>query len=518
MSLVEEFKHCNREFAQRFLKTAVVVDDEAYMDREDADGPSAKVAAPNRHIQTSVQENQSPEDGKRVHSLNARFIMDSFSTLGVICGVVGPTPSEMEVVRQADIVILDWLLRDGNPEYTMSLLSKLLTGERERNSLRLVAIYTGEPQLEDIYQTIFDELEKNTLGPKEVGNKTTIPYRHGWLVLYAKSAVNIAEGLKDRSVTEKELPGKLLDDFASMTEGLLPSIALTSLTAVREGEHKVLDRFSADLDPAFLAHRACLATPKDAEGQIVNHIAEELRGLIDSTVAEMSPANTEAVENWIRRKGEGTANFVFGNKHLNLEKTISLANNGLKLSELKDNDYKHLSKGFARCEVVDLDERLAWIMSFRTVFSAPLPKLWLGSVITATKDGEVQRLICITPRCDCIRLEGETVFIFLPLGEPSKVKDQLIIKLDTGFKRFGIGLDPAGWVLLRFKPSNGNDSVVATKSEPEGEFKFTDISGNQYTWQGELKAEYAQRIAQNFATTLSRVAVDESEWLRRTAK
>ena len=110
------------------------------------------------------------------------------------------------------------------------------------------------------------------------------------------------------------------------------------------------------------------------------------------------------------------------------------------------------------------------------------------------------------------------MFIFLPLVEPSKVKDQLVVKLETEFKRFGIGLDPAGWELLGFKPSNGNDSVVATKSGPEGAFKFTDTSGKQYTWQGELKAEYAQRIAQNFAMTLSRVAVDESEWLRRTAK
>ena len=47
---------------------------------------------------------------------------------------------------------------------------------------------------------------------------------------------------------------------------------------------------------------------------------------------------------------------------------------------------------------------------------------------------------------------------------------------------------------------------------------FTDTCDKRYTWQGELKAEYAQRIAQTFSTTLSRVAVDESEWLRRMAE
>ena len=39
----------------------------------------------------------------------------------------------------------------------------------------------------------------------------------------------------------------------------------------------------------------------------------------------------------------------------------------------------------------------------------------------------------------------------------------------------------------------------------------------RFVWQGELKAEFAQRIAQTFTANLSRVAVDESEWLRRMA-
>ena len=51
-----------------------------------------------------------------------------------------------------------------------------------------------------------------------------------------------------------------------------------------------------------------------------------------------------------------------------------------------------------------------------------------------------------------------------------------------------------------------------------GGFEFTDTSDNRYRWRGELKAEYAQRIAQTFGTTLSRVAIDESEWLRRSAR
>ena len=62
----------------------------------------------------------------------------------------------------------------------------------------------------------------------------------------------------DVGLVVHDLPERLVQDFAAMTEGLLPGIALTSLTAVREGAHRVLDQFCADLDPAFLAHRACI--------------------------------------------------------------------------------------------------------------------------------------------------------------------------------------------------------------------------------------------------------------------
>ena len=425
----------------------------------------------------------------------------------------------METMRQADIVVLDWLLQDDDSRCALTLLRELLDGDLDRHSLRLVAIYTGEARLEDICAAVSAELTRAGFDPLPNEPKTEIRYQHGRVVLYAKTDVNLAEPLKERSVSEKDLPGKLVSDFASITEGLLPGIALTSLTAVREGAHKLLDRFCADLDPAFLAQRACLSNPEDAERQIVNHVAEELRGLMDNAVAEESPAGADAVEGWIRRNGNGVVNFVFGTRELDLERTITLANKGLVESDLKNNAFEGLSAGFAGGNVVGVDERLAWIMSFRTVFNAPPPTLWLGSVVTAIEDGGERHLICMRPRCDCVRIERETAFIFLPLIEPRNVKEQLVVRLGDEFKRLGIGLDPAGWVLLEFKPSEDNRAVVATKREADGGFEFTDTCGKRYTWRGELKAEYAQRIAQNFATTLSRVAVDESEWLRRmTAK
>ena len=516
MGSMKELKQRSRDIAQHFLRTAVVVDDEAYIAQNRGDGSKAEIVEPGRGSRTSRRDEQDPVGGSALsHTLDAGSLIASFSALGVICGVVGLTDAAMTTMRQADIVILDWLLRDDEPQHALELLRDLLIGEADRNSLRLVAIYTGEARLENIREAVFTELKNGGLEPEKNETGTEISYRHGRVVLYAKSDVNLAPPLNKRSVAEENLPGQLVEDFASMTAGLLPGIALTSLTAVRENSHKVLDRFSAELDPAFLAHRACLSDPEDAERQMVNHVAEELRGLMDNAVAEESPAGADAVEDWIRCKGNGTASFTFGGRALDLEQTITLANKGLKASTLNNNAFESLAAGFSGHNADRLDERLAWIMSFRTVFNAPPPTLWLGSVVATMEEDSERHLICMRPRCDSVRLDEETSFIFLPLAEPSKGKEQFVVKLGKKFKRLGIGFDPAGWVLRQFKPSGDTRAVTAIKRGTDGGFEFTDTCNRRYTWRGELKAEYAQRIAQSFATTLSRVAVDESEWLRR---
>lgn len=521
MSLGNEFTTRNRTLAQRFLQTAVVVDDEARMTLNGDDGPPAEVVTPSRNSRTSHQDEQSLAGRKASHALDAGSLIGSFSELGIICGAIGPTDTAMETMRQADILILDWRLQEDDPDRALNLLRDLLTEEADLNSLRLVAIYTAEKGLESIGEKVYAELHNWGLEPEKNETKAEIGYRHGRIVLYAKSGVHLVSQLKDRSVTEKNLPSRLVDDFASMTAGLLPGIALTSLAAVREGAHRVLDQFGAELDPAFLAHMACLSSPEEAERQIVAHVADELRGLADEAVAAVSPAGKQAAEHWIRN--DGRDRFEFGGKPLELAQTIQLVTEGLDaISEFsktfKKKAFEVLSAGFAQPGALGLDERLAWIMSFRTVYSAPAPTLWQGSVVTMQQDGNEMHLLCMRPRCDCLRLNEETVFFFLPLVDPKAEMDQIVVCIDDTFKRLGIERDPSRWILRRFKPSAGIGAVTAEEQNLNGSFEFKDSCDVRYAWQGELKAEYAQRIAQNFAEKLSRVPVDESEWLRGMAK
>ena len=208
------------------------------------------------------------------------------------------------MVRQADIVVLDWRLKEEDPNFSLDLFVRLLT-EVDRNSLRLIAFYTGEGALQDIREKVFNKLKEVNLGPAKDENGLGIAYRHGRVVFYAKLGVSLAPHMKASIVAESNLPDRLVEDFSTLTAGLLPGIALTSLTAVREREHMVLDRFESRLDSAFLAHRVCLSDPDEAERQIVNHVAEELRGLMDNAVAGESPAGEAAVDWMGARTGRG---------------------------------------------------------------------------------------------------------------------------------------------------------------------------------------------------------------------
>ena len=509
-------EHC-RELAQRFVQTAIVVDDEAFVAPHDT--AVDKVVAPGRQQSNATDAGDAAARSGR-HGLDTRAIIEGFAALGVICSAIRPTDPAMSAIRQADIVVLDWRLKADDPEFALKLLAGILTDELDRNALRLLAVYTGEAELDQIQDAIVAKLEKAGLEP-DASEAGTVTYGHGRVVLYAKPSVNLPPAFRGRETDENKLPRHLVEDFARGTAGLLPGIALVSLTAVRECAHVVLDRFRAELDPAFLAHRACLTDPDDAERQMVNHVAEELRGLMDYAVADQAPAGRRPITQWIgERAGDPPQPYQFGDSSLSSEQTVALATEGLERSSLARSKFQFLSSGFNRDDGQGLDERLAWIITSRTVFNAPPPRLWLGTVVRrngSEDDGHGSLLICLRPRCDSVRLKKKTSFAFLPLGEPEQAQMQLVVRLGKSYQRRGITVDASGWTVHEFKPDDCGDTVVARKEDSAGAFVFTDAGGCKYEWLGELKAEFAHRVAQTFADTLSRVAVDDSEWLRRSA-
>ena len=505
-----------REIARRFLVSAVIVDDDPRYDETEHVG---HLDAPGRTAGLVDEKDPPGRGGGR--NLDAGAITESFSRVGLICGVVRPArdgnDAVVVAVDRADLVVIDWqLYRDGGKR-ALRLINSILDSDRDKDQrLRLIAVYTGEPDIVGIGERINEKLcNRYDLESGTRDHTVTLSCGHCRIVVYSKE------------IREADLPGRLIDDFARMTKGLMPSIALVALTAVRENPHRVLDKFDSKLDAAFLTHRACLPIPDDSEQHMVAQITSELRAIMEEKVGRKRPAGMEAIKSWI--EDNGSDNFDFGGgKKFSQQVVLDMLGKGVDATNVpgRSRAYSWLTDGFVRSgdgDPHDLDLRLAWMTCFRAI-DPPDKKLWLGTAVRRCGDSDSEEfLLCMRPRCDSVRMKGAESFLFLPLLiDPKPGKFQLVVRASSNgptYRRVRVDTDMSRWAMIKFDPDPAARAVVAQKAENGSDgYVFTDVCGNRYEWIGELKTEVAHSVGQTLSSTLSRIALDRSEWLRRSER
>ena len=521
--------------------TAVIVDDELSV----LDSPKVHGGL-RRPGQFSMEETGDPEDSPahRPHPLDVDPVAWSFAREGMVCGVISSSVSQenerdlAKAVARADIVILDWRLNRQTGATALPLLRRVVA-EDQGGRLRLIAFYTGEPERERIRDRIEQCLEglgsPDRMVSRSAHDRNVIEFGACRIVVYGKpvgfGARKLTDLLPEDEVQEEALASKLVDDFAQLVEGLLPSLVLTSLTAVRENIYTVLQSFHSRLDPAFLAHRACLPLPSDSERHIVEQIGSELFGIMDDAVADSNPAGIDAIERWLTDKF-GDEDVVFpptGNtgpdRRASQSQVLEMLVHGMekKWEPLRKGgkEFQKLSHGFSggADDSTERDRHLASAMSFRQVSAKGPPQLSMGTVVRQVGSENNSVLLCAMPKCDSVRLPGRSSFLFLPLCEPPDGTPQLVVpSIKGGHDHMAIVMNPSGWRTLDFDPKNPLRGVFATQHEQDNCFVFEDASQNRYRWVGELKAEFAQYVAQAVASRMSRVGLNKSEWLRRSER
>ena len=141
----------------------------------------------------------------------------------------------------------------------------------------------------------------------------------------------------------------------------------------------------------------------------------------------------------------------------------------------------------------------------------------MGTVVIQTGSDEPATLLCITPRCDGVRLTEKTRFLFVPLTDAKPNTPQIVVPVDDDqHRRMTIPLNPSQWRSVDFVPDSDRQCVLAHRNGTEQPFIFKDARGSEYRWAGELKAESAQSIAQAIAVRMSRIPLNQSEWIRRS--
>ena len=356
------------------------------------------------------------------------------------------------------------------------------------------------------------------------GGSKAIDFRACRIVVYGKPS----SGTEPSAIVhEPALADQLIADFADMVEGLLPSVVLTALGAIRENVHRLLECFGHDLDPAFLVHRACLPQPPDSEQHIVEQVASELHGVMEDAVGESSPAGIGAIGHWLEDRFQDRGIVLAPRKEgaegksMSHEEVLAMLKRGIEAEpgplRKYGKDYHLLSHGFSggAHNSRELDRRLAAAMSLRQVPPASWRQLSMGTVVIQKGSDEASTLLCITPRCDSVRLTGKTRFLFLRLTDAEPNKPQIVLPSgDNQHRRMTPSLNPSHWCSVDFVPDFERQCVLARRDDRS--FTFKDASGGEYRWVGELKAESAQWIAQAIAVRMSRIPLNPSEWIRRS--
>ena len=525
--LMNEFqRHC-LEITKRFLLTAVVVDDELNISEPSAAHGDLKT--PNFNAETS---DDGAENQPSLRSLRVDQITSSFSRNGMVCGVISPEtgdndPALAKTLNRADIIILDWRLSRKNGYTALPLLQKILS-EGSQYQLRLIAIYTGEPDPKRILDEIADTIDATTTNEhKNAADHPshTIDFGACRIVVYLKEGVKSDSQNSNRIVTEGQLSDRLIRDFADKVEGLLPSIVMTALTAVRKNVYRVLEHFEAELDPAFLTHQTCLPQPQEAQQHIVEQIASELHGIMDDAVTtNPSPAGMKAIRHWFSGRFENDGMSFGSNSSSKIEDVTKMLEQGIENMEnppLGRRKFQDLSHGFSGGteNSGELDLRLASMMCFRQVLDPQQRQLSMGTVIQPDESEDEEFLLCVTPKCDSVRLTEKTSFLFLPLSDPEKNVIQVVVQVgENKYRRMSIAMNPSDWCMMDFEPDSEKKCVLASMDQPRGAFIFTDEGNRKYRWIGELKPELSQSIAQKIAERMSRVPLNQSEWLRRSER
>ena len=517
----------SKEIANEFLQSIVFLDDEAF------------------------------KSNSGQHSFTASEVSRAFADEKKICGMYNPTTKSdidnfTEIAKKSDVVILDWLINipkaktqdanadedeeDPRGEFTMLIITELI----KRHGLKLIIIYTGEDILDEITDKIFEKV--NTILPNrgecEIFSDTTkLLVRHKSNdAENDRQRFNSRPHLLDKIIAYQNLPSFVLAEFTKMTEGFLSNFALLSLAALRDNSHKILGLFSKKLDAAYFGHKVVLPVQSEAEELLLKLFGDTISDLLHYVGIPQKIQDELLADAWIEsnicdeqfsvksKNFQRTRTFLrllIHSEKEDIEKRFDSVFKGSTLSKNEIKSYRESNSTELFLNLADHDSKdeinseFAMLTHHKSLFLPQnvAPKLTLGTVIRSLKNHN-DFYVCIQQRCDAVRLkrDEDRKFLFLPLTKTESDKFHIITpngdKLKSDKKSYSIRT-------IKFKCNCDEGAIKGTLSKT-GTFIFKEIyeDGDVFEWILDLKDLHSQRIVANFVSLLSRIGLDESEWLR----
>lgn len=501
------------------------------------------------------------------HDLDLRALTDSFAEEGIVCGTLIPENLQVEdekagrgeasfvrraqkMAQTADILIIDWFLKKRNAGTTLKIIETVLQADKDEGGrTRLICIYTGEDRLLEIRSQIRDCLwDEHNLEPNETDDTISLTNRSTSIVFLNKKKVG-----GQYTVPENELPKRLIREFASIINGLLPSFAADSIGAIRRNTHSILNIFCAELDPAYVGNRVISDPPEDVAQFVRELLVSEFDNQIGFAKSTDNYLSGKSICDWLQVPGRVQSQHTItktkvdqssetSEKVINTELFKQVARGDIdtfaKPFEINGENYKINEKqrlNFTRalCKSKDeadkIEERFARLASNkREAFGRETterdwrPSLTLGTLLQ-TKDAENPAFyVCVTRACDMVRLsKGTKSVVLLNLKKSDKKFNLVIPDIKHTMSKLIVPREFSDMRSVEFKV-NENTRRITAKEKRDLEapyFQFDTKSGDtEYVYLGELRYLRALRDVNEMTRSSTAIGIADSEWLRLSEK
>ena len=510
------------------------------------------------------------------HDFDVKAIVKNFARNEKICSIFQPEQeSDIElfsaIAKKADVTVLDWQIiigqcsssspdggNDGEDDeeedvrglYTKQIIGHLIRSPSSQNSLKMILIYTGETDLEGIAREILEYLndKQGMVFEHPCGDPCCVESGNFRILVRAKANggpgryKHIPER-QHHEVSYEDLPEFIDNEFSKLTNGLLSIFALKALTEIRRNHFQILNIFSKKLDAGYLTHQSLLPNGDDANELLVDLLGDTFTSILRAQNLN-TMLNKNITDKWIEQYVEDEPRSQLGSKmrftrnkdllKLLLESSEDVPNKfstALSKQHISKNDAKKNFNGYAFSLFHTIEDgeivnrKFALLCQHKNLirYDNFIPILTLGTVVKSTTHNKYY--ICVQQRCDSNQLKHESTrrFLFLSLSLVSSENEETNFDIVTegGDK---LRLDSKTYDVRTIKfCGSGNQRVEGLRDGSNNKIYFQPSyysadHDEKLEFFFELKDLYSQRIIDNYCSSLSRVGVDEPEWIRRSDK
>lgn len=508
--------------AKRFLEVIAIVDDGALQHLPT--GKKATTPVLSTKIGTTAPTQTTEGQVDAGSPIAYEEISRASVREGIFSALVRPEPLTEEGAGQiaadlvkADIIVLDWRIQgieDG--QFASWIIQRLLVSNPDRKR-QVICVYSDFPDPAGALSALAGKLALPDSSVVGSGIQA------GALVIVWKAKVN---GIPGFSVTEaKDLPRELIQEFASRHTGLVPLVALDSLTAVRLNTLPILERYSDEADLGFSFDSMLLGGTQAVTPSVRQALADDLAVSIEATSTSDVPSLGE-IESWLEtgfsRDDPLPATVKKANLQASRAHAATLIAGTATESERKAAKSPENRKKIANCfypagtfeeNETSFLERYARFAALLSTQYWPTTMPCLLGLGTIVEGNAGERWISLQPSCDSVRLTAATKFPLVPIGAlPEKPKALISTPIidGTGLNCFCVP-KMANVLGVSFLPDGTREVVLSAEGV------FTDVDGTTWRLVGNLRMSHAHRLLQVLTDQSGRIGVSEGELGRKLA-